>query len=193
MKKLLTIICLVLASAISMAQCPDSGATRNHKIAQLNVLKNRNVVTDSRRAKAITLDSVLAPGKDENRFSNTDFVVMDGWVTKFKDGGPESCNCKSRYVSDWDIHIVVGKTPDSPEDSCMVVEVTAKSKIKMGITDARKFGRTILHHEIRIYGYMMWDFEHSKNSVNTAKPGTRDIFRKTAWEIHPVTEIDMIR
>jgi hypothetical protein len=191
-KKLLLIVKILVLTTTVSAQCPAEGQTNNVKIQRLNELKNRDVNT-TQKPKSVIIDSVLADGVDSNRFSNSDYVVMDAWVVDFKNGGPESCNCKSDDKSDWDVHIVVGKDTNATDAECMVVEITPKLKQKLNLYEVNQFGNRIWHHQVRIYGYMMWDFEHARNSVNTAKEGTRDKYRKTAWEIHPVTEMDFIQ
>jgi len=43
---------------------------------------------------------------------------------------------------------------------------------------------------VRVQGWMLFDFEHSNMAENT-RPGNPKNWRGTAWEIHPVTSIEI--
>ena len=44
---------------------------------------------------------------------------------------------------------------------------------------------------VRVAGWLMFDHEHADEAENT-RPGERDNWRATAWEIHPVTAIAVL-
>jgi|ERR1035437_3988032 hypothetical protein len=198
MKKLLTLLFIVI-STIGMAQnnthystsvqdistpsCPPEGKSPNPSIRALNILKNRDVDIDTTGAKIITMDELLAPGDDKNRFSDSDIVCLIAVVIDFKDGGSETCNCKSKDKNTFDIHVVLGKTLDAPKNQIVVMELTKKFREKFGLD--MNYGKTLKGHTIKIYGYMLNDVEHFQNAQNTNPTGT-DIWRGTTWEVgHP--------
>ena len=50
----------------------------------------------------------------------------------------------------------------------------------------------LLGRWIKVRGWMLFDVEHQKASENTA-PGRERNWRATAWEIHPVTSIEVVQ
>jgi hypothetical protein len=44
---------------------------------------------------------------------------------------------------------------------------------------------------VRVRGWLLFDAEHLAESMNTA-PGRRGDWRATAWELHPVTSLELI-
>jgi len=192
MKKIIFITFAIFLTSFTEAQCPPQGTATSKRLQDLNVMKNRSVYPLN-KAKDLSIYNVMDTGDDSNRFTDSQYVSIQAWVIYFKSGGSESCNCQSKDPTQWDIHI--GIAPDSAADKkdCMIIEVTPASKKKLGIFIDKNFGNQIVHHYVRIWGFMFWDDEHKQNSTHTAKPGTRDIFRATGWEIHPVTDIQIIQ
>jgi hypothetical protein len=191
MKKIALFILFAFYVTFGFAQCPPEGNASSKRLQALNDLKNRQV---DRLPKPIpiSIDNILADGVDSNRFNDTMYCVTEAWVVYWKLGGPESCNCQSDDKDSWDIHIGISGDSAANKKDCMIIEITPASKKKMGLI-GNSFGNQIIHHKIRVYGFMFWDDEHKQNSTNTAKPGTRNIFRKTAWELHPCTEIEILQ
>jgi hypothetical protein len=56
-------------------------------------------------------------------------------------------------------------------------------------TDALR--QNILGRCVRATGWMLYDAEHARESANTAAPG-REVWRATAWEVHPVTDLRVL-
>ena len=46
--------------------------------------------------------------------------------------------------------------------------------------------------EAKLEGWLFYDAEHAKESAHTFKQGS-DLWRATAWEIHPVTRVEIVR
>jgi hypothetical protein len=46
-------------------------------------------------------------------------------------------------------------------------------------------------HRVRFKGWLLFDREHADEAENT-KPGRAANWRATAWEIHPVTTIEVL-
>jgi hypothetical protein len=59
-------------------------------------------------------------------------------------------------------------------------------------TITRALRDRLLGRWIRIRGWMLFDVEHQSQSENTA-PGRERNWRATAWEIHPVTSIEVVQ
>jgi hypothetical protein len=51
--------------------------------------------------------------------------------------------------------------------------------------------KTLLGRWVKFTGWMLFDIEHSDEAENT-KPGRTRNWRGTAWEIHPITDIQVL-
>ena len=77
----------------------------------------------------------------------------------------------------------------------MVVEVTPRLRAIMGTSGTDWSTKTLrkqLRGEwIKVQGWMMFDAQHANAAENT-NPGGANNWRATAWEIHPVTDIQVV-
>ena len=137
----------------------------------------------------ITIASFLSPGEDSHRFDLGRAASITGYVVKVQPGGIESCNCHARDAANRDTHIFVAiDRYHTWIKDCMVVEVTPRTRLShpdwtTPILRNRLRGRTVT-----FVGSIFWDAEHEQNAVNT-NPSNRLSWRRTAWELHPVTDI----
>jgi len=105
---------------------------------------------------------------------------------------PELANC---YVG-CDTHIHIALRPDAPPSQHMVLEVTPRMK-EWAKRQGRDWSEETLKTQLlgrwsRFEGWLFFDSHHAGESENIA-PGTSGNWRATAWEIHPVTRIEVIR
>lgn len=71
-------------------KCPPIGPTNYPNFETLNKPKNRYAIpSPTDFDKDVTLDSLLAPGNDENRFNINEAVELTGYVMEVKSGGIE--------------------------------------------------------------------------------------------------------
>jgi len=171
-------------------KCPLSGLDRHARkpkpnIAALNKLKNRTG-EPKQINQDITLEKILAKGIDSTRFSNGDAATLTGYIVGVKAGGGEDCNCyygKEEFI---DTHIEIAlKKGEKDKTKYMVVEITPRFKATH--KDCRTAAiRKLIGRPVTVTGWMMYDFHHWQNSKNTNPHGT-NLYRATAWEIHPVT------
>ena len=173
-------------TAFSQNACPPEGNAKTEKKMMQNRLKNRPVVLQE-EPKVLSIDSILKQGSDEKRFSSADLVTVEGYVTGVKPGGPESCNCQSKKPEDHDMHMYIGKSPDAEKKDCFVVETTPAYKRLHSTNYSDLVGK-----KVRVTGYLFYDAEHWSNALNTCLK-CKNVWRKTAWEIHPVVKIEEIR
>jgi hypothetical protein len=54
------------------------------------------------------------------------------------------------------------------------------------------FGIKLLGRWVKVTGWMLFDVEHQSEAENTA-PGRPRNWRATAWEVHPVTAIEIVQ
>jgi hypothetical protein len=76
----------------------------------------------------------------------------------------------------------------------VVVEVTPRLQAIMrnAGTDwtTKTLRKEILHKWVKVLGWMTFDSQHANAAENT-NPGGANNWRATAWEIHPVTDIQV--
>lgn len=178
-------------------QCPAEGTARSQAGKALNTLKNRDTAPRPDQIdRAVTLEAMLPPGDDEDRFDDQKGAVITGWVVDVEQGGhPETANCGSRSLAFTDTHITVGLIEDPTSlTETLVVEVTPRwrqlmqSRGKDWSTEALQ--AELIGKRVQFTGWLMFDTEHAGQAVNTA-PRNRNDWRKTVWEVHPVTAIEV--
>jgi hypothetical protein len=177
--------------------CPPEGDAKPDSVKALNILKNRVIPPqDDEYDASVSLSAFLQPGDDEDRWDEAKGGVLAGFVHDAKVGGIETTNCKATDAADRDTHIelVLSQTKDGPTKR-VIVEVTPRWRDKMqsqGVdwsTSALK--KSIKGKWVRVKGWLLFDLEHENQSENV-NPGNEKNWRATAWEIHPVTEIDVL-
>ena len=108
--------------------CGLTGSPAPPIAQQLNYMKNRSSGPKAKDIKpSITLDAMLATGKDNNRWSDNSAAEIEGVVFDVKPGGIESTNCRAQALADRDTHIeIVRSLDDSGPTRRMIVEVTPR-------------------------------------------------------------------
>ena len=171
--------------------CPVTGLDKNGNVPStnlvaLNKLKNRSNIPTT-IDNSITLEKILESGNDRAKFSNIKGVTITGYISDAIPGGDEDCNCMYTQEPFIDTHIEIALTPnETDKKKVMVVEMSPRFKAKHG--DWRTTNvKALIGKKVTITGWMFFDEKHWQNSVNTNPNGT-NLYRKTAWEIHPITD-----
>jgi hypothetical protein len=187
---LLIMVWLVLAR-----NCPSVGIALTTRARNLHRLKNRTALPqaadfDSR----ITLDALLQRGDDRNRWSTDRAARIQGEVIDVAYAGAEATNCFSPIRRD--IHILVANRKDAGKNEQIVVEVTPNLRDwakQQGIDWSEEtLQAQLVGHWCEFEGWLYFDVGHSEESENTA-PNNPENWRATAWELHPLTKITVIR
>lgn len=186
------VMCVVLVACSPVPKiidgCGEFGNAKpnDKKERQLYQLKNRYTAPTPEQTKGIELDSILERGNDSTRWSNDSGAIIEGVLIDTMKGGDESCNCYNTMLHD--THLYIGKKKGVHKESCMVCEVTPRWRSLLKPTlDSLRIGDSV-----RITGWMMWDTRHIAESRNTRENGDV-VERKTAWEIHPITNIENLK
>jgi hypothetical protein len=174
--------------------CPASGLGFSTSQRNLYRLKNRtSFPQDVDFDPQATLANILQPGRDETRWSQTKAARVEGYVVSIGRAGIELANCYSPCRRD--IHINLALRPDAPPTEQMVLEVTPYferlAAAQGGDWSEEKLKQTLLGRWCRFEGWIFFDQVHAKESTNTFEGS--EIWRATAWEIHPITRIELIR
>ncbi len=209
MKKLLVLLTLCFSLLRANAQtlppsnmdvfdgCGMDGTAKGASLKKLNQLKNRYTAPSASKLNhSITLAALLAPGNDTKRWSSTSAAEVTGYIIEVKPGGPETVNCGKKDLIHADAHIDLVLTPTASSGSQrVIVEVTPRMRTIMrangtdwSTTTLRK---KILHKWIKVRGLMLFDTQHPNAAENTNPGGTKN-WRATAWEIHPITSLQVV-
>jgi hypothetical protein len=177
--------------------CPLEGDAKRADVRVLNTFKNRYTFPDSADFdRSVTLETMLAPGEDRNRFSANKAVELTGFVYDVKVGGDETCNCHERNPEFRDTHIeIVLPTDNGNEKQCVIIEVTPRMReimSKKGVDwSTDNLRNTIKGHLVHVKGWLLFDTEHLTQAENTDPDNPKD-WRATCWEVHPVTSIELV-
>lgn len=190
------VLALLIALWLVLAlNCPSAGIALTSRAASLHRLKNRTTFPqpadfDSR----VTLDGLLQPGDDSNRWSNDRAARIQGLVIDVAYARPEATNCFNPCGRD--IHIVVARHKDAGKSEQVVLEVTPKFRAwaaTQGIDwSAETLHAQLVSHWVEFEGWLYFDVGHNEESENI-NPGNPENWRATAWEIHPITTLTVIK
>jgi len=190
------LVLVLLASWVVLAlNCPNEGIALTRRARNLHRLKNRTALPqptdfDSR----VTLDELLKPADDTSRWSTDRAGRVEGEVIDVAYARPEATNCFSPCRRD--IHILLATQKGAAKNEQVVLEVTPNLRewvTRQGIDWSEETLHTqLVGHWCEFEGWLYFDVGHEEESENTA-PHNQNNWRATAWEIHPVTAIRVIR
>jgi hypothetical protein len=188
---------LLIAAMLSVTQLNllPRGVSFSPRMRALNGLKNRNQLPQESDFDArVRLETLLQPGDDRARWSETSAARVEGFVVSVRDGSIESANCYSWIRRD--THIEVALSKDAPPRERVEFEVTPRTRewAKQQGRDwsTAALSRELIGHWCQFEGWLLFDISHDEESENS-NPGDAKNWRATAWEIHPVTSITVIR
>ena len=189
------VVVFVAAWLLLVLNCPRIGIALTSRARNLHRLKNRTALPqaadfDSR----VTLDALLAQGDDTDRWSNNRAARIQGYVIDVAYARPEATNCFSPCRRD--IHIAISTGKDALKMEQIIVEVTPNLRdwaSGQGIDwSEQALQQKLVGHWVEFEGWLYFDVGHAEESENT-RPNQRGNCRATAWEIHPVTKITVVR
>jgi hypothetical protein len=194
--KIITLALLITALLfILQLNILPHGISFTGRMRILNTLKNRAIPPQEiDYDPLVTLDALLQTGDDRGRWSETSAARVEGYVISVRDGSVESANCYSLFRRD--THISLALSKDAGPRACVEVEVTPRTR---GLAKGRgldwsteALARDLVGHWCRFEGWLLFDTGHDEEAENT-RPGGAKNWRATAWELHPVTSIEVIR
>ena len=192
MKYALVIIILFLQGYCLAQPCPKYGNSTTPEKRKLNTLKNAGVnVSASRVLEFVPLKNLLPSKKrkDRNLYADGAYVYTEGYLISFEEEGPEACNCDKakKSLKNGDVHMYIGLKKNALKKNCIVVEITPAFKKKNPDYADLLEENTM----VRITGFLLYDFIHEKDAINTCSSCT-GAWRRTCWEIHPVTGVEKL-
>lgn len=193
---LMILAALVVASILfARTNCPPQGWAFTTEMRAFANLKNRTLLPSSDDFdERLTLEALLEPGDDRARWSEGRAAKLEGYVVGVTRGGIEAANCYSLRMRD--THIYVARRLNASPRERVVVEVTPRLREwakRQGYDWSESALESVLIGRwCRIEGWVLFDREHAQESENLSPRGARN-WRATAWEIHPVTSITVLK
>ena len=195
LKAIALLLLIVATLLVTQLYLLPNGISFSGQRRALNKLKNRPLPPletdyDSR----VTLEAILRPGDDRTRWAETAAARVEGYVVSVRDGSIESSNCYSFFRRDTHIELALSK--EAPPRERVELEVTPRTRA-WAEGRGRDWSTGALREELtghwcQFEGWLMFDLGHDEESENT-HPGGAKNWRATAWELHPVTAIKVIR
>ena len=175
------------------SHCPDSGIGFTKERREFHRLKNRTTIPQqSDFDPQVTLSNLLHPGDDRARWSQSRAGAVEGYVSRIERARPELANC----YAGCDTHLDLAVQPNEPLSRQLVLEVTPKMEEwakRQGLDWSEEtLQKQLLGHWVRFEGWLLFDSQHADESENIS-PGNSNNWRATAWELHPITKIEVIR
>jgi hypothetical protein len=190
------LIALLLIAWLALARnCPSAGIALTVRARDLHFLKNRTALPQAADFDSgITLDALLQPGDDRNRWSTNRAARIQGEVIDVAYAGVEATNCFS--PSRRDIHIDIATRKGAAKNEKVVLEVTPPMR-EWARQRGMDWSAETLHAQLigkwcEFEGWLYFDVGHAEEAENTA-PNNPENWRATGWEIHPITKITVIR
>ncbi|HEY3783194.1 MAG TPA: hypothetical protein VGL56_19110 [Fimbriimonadaceae bacterium] len=177
------------------------GADLTPDVAAANDLKNRYIAPDEAddidyTATASVFTTEPPPGQ-ATHLNQAKGADVQAYVVKVKPGGAETCNCQTPDQQWWDTHIYLSPEKGTTDlMKCFIVEVTPRFRLAGNsglVGQTTQDLKTALKPgtEVEVTGWQFYDAEHkgSAATLNNSKAGD---WRATCWEIHPVTDIEIV-
>lgn len=190
------VVAFVLVSWLILAlNCPSAGIGITGRTRQLHRLKNRTAIPQTADFdERVTLDALLQRGDDSSRWSTERAARVQGLVVDVAHAGTEAANCFNPCRRD--IHILIANRKEAPKSEQVVLEVTPKLRdwaAAQGIDwSEQTLKAQLIGRWCEFEGWLYFDAGHAEESENIA-PGNPENWRGTAWEVHPITKITVIR
>ncbi|SRR6266404_1695157 len=185
---LIAVALFITAFFVLSIYCPSSGLDLTKQRREFQQLKNRTALPeDSDFDSRVTLETLLLPGGDQSRWATSRAARIEGYVISISSGPREAANCYCRR----DIHIMLAPRPDAPAQEQIVLEVTPRIKATKQWS-LETLQRDLIGRSVRFEGWLLFDLSHAAESENTA-PGRANNWRATAWELHPITKIEILK
>ena len=167
--------------------CPPHGVALTPQRRDFQQLKNRTALPQqSDFDTRVTLEMLLQPGDDRSRWANPSAARIEGHVVGISLGPLEAANCFCRR----DIHIMLASRLGAPPREQVVLEITPRMETTKEWS-MEKLAREVVGRRVQFEGWLLFDTSHDDESENTA-PGRADNWRATAWEVHPITKIEIL-
>jgi len=187
----------LFAQSPSSGGCPPQGDAKKAKIQRLNELRARlEEPSDDDYDDTADVSALIDPGDDRDRWQSSTAVEITAYVLDVQDGGPTSANCHSMNPADHDTVLYLTPGASVSDNGHRLVAVITprwrRLQAKNGFDWSTGAIRAkYLLQYVSIRGWLLFDSEAAGTALNTAPLAGASVTRATAWEIHPVTGIEL--
>src|SRR6266566_6430063 len=159
---------------------------------------------------------LTAAQREELDASENRIVSLTGWLVLAYAGPPETTNCGNETFHDWHLEIFDKPSDHAPQvgdPTPIICEITPRTEriiYRDGVRIQSLAGflrlqdvsyKTTGHkaQRVRLTGYLLWDDDHNSSPEvgstiqRFGRNRLHQPWRSTAWEIHPVMKIELIR
>lgn len=177
--------------------CPPQGDATKPKTQQLNQKKARmDEPSDEDVDDTADVNALIAPGDDSLRWQDDTAVEIVAFVLDVRDGGMASSNCHSADPADHDLILDLSPGANVSDNSHRLVAVMTPQWRRLAARNradwsTRAIRGKYVQRYVTIRGWLLFNSEAAARSLNTAPLAGVAITRATAWEIHPVTGIEL--
>ena len=191
------LIGLTASPASAAHPCPPQGDATNARVQRLNEARARvDEVSDDDVDDTVTMEALEEPGDDRMRFQNGQGVEITAYVVAVRDGGAASSNCHSGKSADHDTILELSPTADAIDRAHRIHAVVTPQWRQAVAADRVDWSTGALRAHylqrwVTIRGWLLYDFEAASVSLHTAQNMGANLIRGSAWEIHPVTSIEL--
>ena len=182
---------------IDNTPCGLEGSAKRVNDKQFNHLKNRSIAPTKAQISADFNWTELAVFEDDrSKFSTEKGGVLRGYVLRVKMSEAETCNCNSETPEFRDTHIII--TPNAEQTGVLnqiIVEVTPRIRAIMaakGVDWSQTALKKLQGKNIEVEGWLFYDYPHGNQSAKVRQK-TKGVTRSTAWEIHPITRLTVLK
>lgn len=175
--------------------CPMEGFAKRSNDQALNKLKNRTTLPQTKDFDSTFNWTELSKFEEDSRkFDIKKAAILRGYVLRVRMSAKETCNCNSENPEFRDTHIIL--TPSKEQKGVLnqvIVEVTPRMRFLMkqqGIDWSQAALKKLQGRTIEVQGWLFYDFKHGDQSAKIRQK-TKGVTRSTAWEIHPVTKLNL--
>jgi hypothetical protein len=185
------------AQSSGAGTCPPQGDATKDKVQQLNQQKARvDAPTDDDIDDTADASALIEPGDDTQRWDDNTAVEITAFVIDVRDGGMASSNCHSANPADHDTILDLSPGANVSDNSHRFIAVITPQWKKIAAQNRTDWSTGAIRakynqQHVTIRGWLLFNFEVAARSVNSAELGGAGITRATAWEIHPVTSIQI--
>src|SRR5207244_2684151 len=111
---------------------PLEGSATTPALKALNRLKNRFLLpSENDIDKEVTLEKLLEPGDDVDRFDQAKAAAITGFAIGVKLSSPTTANFRSTNPDDRDTHIQLAAKKDAPANQQLITIVTPRLRKQM--------------------------------------------------------------
>src|SRR6185369_17245593 len=154
--------------------------------AAMNRMKNRDDVGTIDHS--ITIQDLIKSPEQTDLDENTAVEITAFVADVIKGTSKETCNCARKDIADIHIDVVAKQKDRNNNDKYVIVEISPRFQEQLG--DLKAVKKMITGKWVKFTGWLTYDYKHRSNARNVKKKG--NIWRATAWEVHPVTAFEIV-